>query len=217
MAQQKYRIKQYIYVIDATVAAHYGCRLKPLPDGPWRARCERRLGRTGFGRGDDAEKDPNGCLARARTVLTAVENSSPVLTATPAQSGAYFFRRARFHRSATARGFGTSRGWLDKSLTRAAWSGGSHNQSRTHGLNLQPAPPEQPGPALQPSDLPHGPAVGPGGVTPCAASITGAIRDDSPALQAGTDRSSPSPWRASPFSASRGSTAPPTRNQLPTG
>ena len=35
-------------------------------------------------------------------------------------------------------------------------------EHRTYGLNLQPAPPEQPGPALHPSDLPNGPARWPG-------------------------------------------------------
>ena len=35
-------------------------------------------------------------------------------------------------------------------------------EHRTYGLNLQPAPPEQPGTALHPSDLPNGPARWPG-------------------------------------------------------
>ena len=77
------------------------------------------------------------------------------------------------------------------------------NQSRTHGLNLQPAPPEQPAPHSNRQTFRMALPVGPGGVTPGAASITGAIRDASPALQAGTDRSSPSPWHSSPFSPSR--------------
>ena len=34
--------------------------------------------------------------------------------------------------------------------------------SESRGLNLQPAPPEQPGPAVHPSDLPNGPAPRPG-------------------------------------------------------
>ena len=66
---------------------------------------------------------------------------------------------------------GKPRGWekivdgSKKGLPKAAWSGGSHNESREPYPWPQSSarPPEQPGPALQPSDLPNDPARRPGG------------------------------------------------------
>ena len=51
-----------------------------------------------------------------------------------------------------------------KGLTKAAWSGGSHNESREPYLwpESSARPPEQPGTALHPSNLPNDPAYRPG-------------------------------------------------------
>ncbi len=42
-------------------------------------------------------------------------------------------------------------------LSTARFDSAIRAEHRTHGLNRQPAPPEQPGPALPPSNLPNGP------------------------------------------------------------
>ena len=51
-----------------------------------------------------------------------------------------------------------------KGLTKAAWSGGSHNESREPHLwpESSARPPQQPGTALHPSNLPNDPAYRPG-------------------------------------------------------
>ena len=80
------------------------------------------------GRGDDVENDRNERLARARTVLTAVENSSHVLTLTPARSGAYFFEAravSRSERRGSSRTFSPT-GSGSPTLWRSTGAGGEN-------------------------------------------------------------------------------------------